>query len=130
VAAVQSTRTSSSPDLAKPKVLQRKKSAIRSEVASRRNSDEQSQIGGARRVSIPPSLRVFLGSERDVLIRVQSLLVCVTAAMEVEHSATGPYYPDVVGLAADILRRRVVNMDELLLEGALPADLDQGCRGD
>jgi hypothetical protein len=130
VAAVQSTRTSSSRDLAKPKALQRNKSAHRSGVASRRNSDEQSQIGSARRVSIPPALRAFLGSERDVLIRVQSLLVCVTAAMEVEHSPTGPYYPDVVGLAADILRRRVVNMDELLLDGALPADLDQGCRGD
>jgi hypothetical protein len=128
VAAVQSTRTSSSRDLAKPRVLQRKKSAIRSEVASRRNSDEQSQIESARRVSIPPALRVFLGSERDVLIRVQSLLVCVTAAMEVEHGATGPYYPDIVGLAADLLRQRVVNMDELLLDGLVPAD--QGWLGD
>jgi len=35
---------------------------------------------------------------------------------------TGPYYPDVIELAADILRQRVVNLDELLLDGLLPAD--------
>ena len=65
---------------------------------------------------------MFLESERDAVIKVQSLLVCVGQAMEFEHSATGPYYPDIVELAADILRRRVVNFDELLLDGVVPAD--------
>ena len=55
------------------------------------------------------------------MIQAQSLLVCVTTAMEREHGATGPYYPEVIGLAADILRRRVNNLDELLLDRQLPA---------
>jgi hypothetical protein len=42
--------------------------------------------------------------------------------MQVEHGATGPYYPDVLGLVADILRRRVVNLDELLLRGVVLVD--------
>jgi len=33
----------------------------------------------------------------------------------------GPYYPDVVGLAWDLLKSRVSNLDELLLHGRLPA---------
>ena len=93
-----------------------------------KNSEAQSRTENPRPIRIGAPLRAFLGSERDVLIRVQSLLVCVTAAMEVEHSATGPYYPDIVGLAADLLRQRVVNMDELLLDGLVPAD--QGWLGD
>jgi hypothetical protein len=62
------------------------------------------------------------------VIKVQSLLVCIGQAMEFEHGATGPYYRDIVGLAADILRQRVVNLDELLLDGLLPAN--QGRLGD
>jgi hypothetical protein len=53
------------------------------------------------------------------LIKAQSLLVCIGQAMKVEHGATGPYYPDVIGIAADSLRRRVVNLDELLLRGVV-----------
>jgi hypothetical protein len=59
---------------------------------------------------------------------VQSLLVCIGQAIELEHPAKGPYYPEIVGLAADILRQRVVNFDELLLDGVVP--VDQGRRGD
>jgi hypothetical protein len=32
----------------------------------------------------------------------------------------GPYYPDVVGLAAETSRRRVENFDGLLLDGVVP----------
>ena len=45
--------------------------------------------------------------------------------MEVEHGATGPYYPDIVGLAADILRQRVDNLDGLLFDGIVPVDHDR-----
>jgi hypothetical protein len=41
-------------------------------------------------------------------------------AMEADDGDDGPYYPDIVGLAADILRRRVRNFDDLLLDGLLP----------
>jgi hypothetical protein len=60
-------------------------------------------------------------SERDVLLKTQSLLVCIAQAMHVGHLPAGPYYPDVVGLAQELLRSRVSNPDELLLDGRLPA---------
>jgi hypothetical protein len=87
-----------------------------------KNSDAQSLTEIRRPIRIPARLRAFLGSERDAVIQIQSLLVCMGQAMEVEHSPRGPYYPDIVGLAASILRQRVVNLDELLLDGMLPAD--------
>jgi hypothetical protein len=86
------------------------------------HTDSDALTGIRRSIYIPASLRVFLGSERDAVIKVQSLLVCIGQAMASEHGAKGPYYPDVVGLAADILRQRVVNLDELLLNGVVPAD--------
>ena len=92
------------------------------------DSDAQSSAGIRRPIRIPAPLRVFLGSERDAVIKVQSLLVCIGQAMEFQHVATGPYYPDIVGLAADILRQRVVNLDELLLDGLVPTN--QGRLGD
>jgi hypothetical protein len=107
---------------AKAGVRGRKKSGTRARVALPQNSDAQSPTGIRRAISIPAPLRVFLGSERDALIKAQSLLVCIAQAMEVRHGAKGPYYPDVIGLAADILRQRVVNLDELLLDGLVPAD--------
>jgi hypothetical protein len=65
-------------------------------------------------------LRLFLKSEQEVLIKTQSLIVCVTKAMEPEHGPGGPYYPDILELAAKMLRQRVVNLDELLLDGVVP----------
>jgi len=59
-------------------------------------------------------------SERDVLVKTQSLLVCIAQAMGGDHAPTGPYYPDVVGLAQELLKSRVFNLDELLLDGRLP----------
>jgi hypothetical protein len=71
-------------------------------------------------VRIAARLRVFLGSERDAVIKVQSLLVCMGQAMEFRLGATGPYYPDILELAAKMLRQRVVNFDALLLDGLVP----------
>jgi hypothetical protein len=42
--------------------------------------------------------------------------------MEFQHPARGPYYPDILELAAKMLRQRVVNLDELLLDGVVPED--------
>jgi hypothetical protein len=72
-------------------------------------------------IRVRGALRAFLESERDVLVKTQSLLVCIAQAMHVEHVPTGPYYPDVVGLAQELLKGRVISLDELLLDGRLPA---------
>jgi hypothetical protein len=105
---------------AKMKLRGRKKSARRVSDTPQRGPDGQSPAGSRQAVRIAARLRAFLGLERDAVIKAQSLVVCVTTAMQMEHGATGPYYPDVLGLAADILRRRVVNFDELLLDGVVP----------
>ena len=90
----------------------------------RRPKFEDSETPPASRrpdIRVRGALRAFLESERDVLVKTQSLLVCIAQAMHSEHPPTGPYYPDVVGLAQDLLRGRVFDLDELLLDGRLPA---------
>jgi len=79
-------------------------------------------------IRVRGALLAFLESERDVLVKTQSLLVCIAQAMHVEHPPAGPYYPDVVGLAQDLLKSRVFNLDELLLDGRLPAGHDPQSR--
>jgi hypothetical protein len=37
-----------------------------------------------------------------------------------EHPSTGPYYPDVIELVSELLRRKADRIDELLLDGRLP----------
>jgi hypothetical protein len=105
-----------------------KKSGGRGSGAGSRTSDGQTQAGSGRAVRVSAPLRAFLRLECDEIIKVQSLIVCILQAMQVGHSATGPYYPDILEPAADSLRRRVVNLDELVLSGLLP--VDQRCRGD
>jgi hypothetical protein len=66
-------------------------------------------------------LREFLESEREFLTKTRSLLDCIAQSMDYGgNPAEGPYYPDVVSLASDLVRRRAINLDELLLDGRLP----------
>ncbi len=52
---------------------------------------------------------------------MQSLLLCIVQSIDDSaHPSTGPYYPDVVGLAAELAGRRAATIDELLLAGRLP----------
>jgi hypothetical protein len=37
-----------------------------------------------------------------------------------DHPITGPYYPDVVELACELVRRRARSFDEMLFDGRLP----------
>jgi hypothetical protein len=54
--------------------------------------------------------------ERDNLSRAQSLLGCLKAAMEyAEVDSKGPYYPDVVQLAASIVRKSINALDPINL---------------
>jgi hypothetical protein len=74
-----------------------------------------------RVVHLDDRLREFLESEREFPLKAQSLIECIAQSMD--HSSypmTGPYYPDVVGLTSDLVRRRAANLDELLLDGRLP----------
>jgi hypothetical protein len=55
-------------------------------------------------------------TERDNLSRAQSLLGCVKLAMEyaqVDHK--GPYYPDLVEMASDIVRKSIDALDPINL---------------
>lgn len=72
-------------------------------------------------ISVPGRLRPFLESEREFLLKAYSLLECITHSMEhTEHPVVGPYYPDVLGLASNLIKQRTRNLDELLLDGRLP----------
>lgn len=66
-------------------------------------------------------LRQFLESEQGLLLKAESLLLCIAKSMDgCAQPSTGPYYPDVVTLAAELVKRRAVNIDQLLLDGRLP----------
>jgi hypothetical protein len=68
-------------------------------------------------------LREFMQSEQGFLLKTQSLLLCMAHSMdEGSHPSTGPYYPDVVELASELISRRALNFDDLLLDGRLPAE--------
>jgi hypothetical protein len=70
---------------------------------------------------VPRRLRPFLESERDSLVKAQSLLACIAHSMDhTDHPVLGPYYPDVVQLASDLIKQRTKNLDELLLDGRFP----------
>ena len=72
-------------------------------------------------ISVPGRLRPFLESEREFLLKAYSLLECITHSIEhAEHPVGGPYYPDVLQLASNLLKQRTMNLDELLLDGRLP----------
>jgi hypothetical protein len=86
---------------------------------NRLRSTPNKRGGGAIRVRGP--LKRFLESERDTLVRACSLLKCVALAMECYQAASGPYFPDVLELAVDLLQRRAANLDQLLLDARVPA---------
>jgi hypothetical protein len=74
-------------------------------------------------IRIRGRLREFLDSEQGFLLKAESLLLCIAKSMDdSSHPCTGPYYPDVVELAADLVKRRSVKLDELLLDGYVVAD--------
>jgi hypothetical protein len=77
--------------------------------------------GQQEEIPVPARLRPFLESERDSLVRAQSLLECIAHSMDhADHPVFGPYYPDVARLAANLIKQRTKNLDELLLDGRLP----------
>jgi hypothetical protein len=68
-------------------------------------------------------LREFLQSEQGFLLEAESLLLCIAKSIDdSSHPGTGPYYPDVVELAAELVKRRADALDDLLLDGRIVAD--------
>jgi hypothetical protein len=84
---------------------------------------EKSQVSDRRTtMCIRGRVREFLDLEHGFLLKVESLLLCIAKSMDDSaHPVTGPYYPDVVELACELVRRRARSFDELLLDGRLPA---------
>jgi hypothetical protein len=121
-AAHSTSKLRSGRNLAKPKVGRRKKPATPVSDVPSRGSHGRSHARTRQAIRVADALRAFLESEREQLMKVESLLVCARKAMELEPKPTEAYYPDVLGLAADVLRRRVVNLDELLLDGVVPRE--------
>jgi hypothetical protein len=74
-------------------------------------------------IRIRGRLREFLNSELGFLLKVESLLLCIAKSMDDSaHPSTGPYYPDVVELASQLLKRRSCIFDQLLFDGRLPEE--------
>jgi hypothetical protein len=48
--------------------------------------------------------------------------IAVSSMDDSSHPSTRPYYLDVVELAAELVKRRAVKLDELLLDGFIVAD--------
>jgi hypothetical protein len=120
MATLQSNKANSGRNPPKVTPRRRKKPASRLKAASPVAGD--GQAGTRRTAPVDGPLRKFLRAEQEVLIKTQSLIVCVTKAMKPGHGPGEPYYPDILELAAKLLRQRVVNLDELLLwESCRPA---------
>ena len=73
------------------------------------------------KIRIQGNLRAFLESEQEALAKTQALLLCIGNSIDTStHPSRGPYYPGVVELASELIRRRIFNLAELL-DGRLPA---------
>jgi hypothetical protein len=105
--------------------LGRNRSSKRAGAPSRKRparQDQESPQPSGDGTRIRGRLREFLELEQGFLLKMQSLLLCIVQSIDDSaHPSTGPYYPDVVGLAAELAGRRAATIDELLLAGRLPA---------
>ena len=71
-------------------------------------------------VPVPAALHEAIEAERGSLSKAESLLGCLAISMEHETDpATAPYYPDVAGLARDLLKQSIDRLDSLNLQKRL-----------
>jgi hypothetical protein len=104
---------------AMPLLRRPKKSSGGMKVAPHELTD-RGQHATHRPIKLSGPMRTFLASERDVLIKVEAVLRCSATAMESNHPLNGSYYPDAIQLAANLIRHRVIHLDDLLIDGTLP----------
>ncbi len=95
--------------------------APRRRYPTQRDREKSEAPGRGTPIRIRGRLRQFLESEQGLLLKAESLLLCIAKSLDdCAHPITGPYYPDVVALAAELIKRRALNIDQLLLDGRLP----------
>ncbi len=71
-------------------------------------------------VPVPEALHEAIEEERGNLSKTESLLGCLAISMEHETDpAAAPYYPDVAGLARDLLKQSINRLDSLNLQKRL-----------
>ena len=71
-------------------------------------------------VPVPEALHEAIEEERGNLSKTESLLGCLAISMEHETDpATAPYYPDVAGIARDLLKQSINRLDSLNLQKRL-----------
>jgi hypothetical protein len=71
-------------------------------------------------VPVPEALHEAIEEERGNLSKTESLLGCLAISMEYESDpATAPHYPDVAGLARDLLKQSIDRLDSLNLQKRL-----------
>ncbi len=88
----------------------------------KRNSSEHHSVsdGYPYGVPVPEALHEAIEEERGSLSKAESLLGCLAISMEHETDpATAPYYPDVAGLARDLLKQSINRLDSLNLQKRL-----------
>ncbi len=74
-------------------------------------------------VPVPEALHEAIEEERDNLSKAESLLGCLAIALQHEaDSATAPNYPDIAGLARDLLKQSINRLDSLTLQKRLLRD--------
>jgi hypothetical protein len=80
--------------------------------------------GHAYGAAVPESLHEAIEAERGNLAKAESVLGCLTIAMEYSEgdSATEPYYADVAQVARDLVRQSINALDSLTLQRRLTHD--------
>jgi hypothetical protein len=98
----------------------------RSSTAARPPRSRRRAAGGSHAygVALPESLHEAIEAERGNLAKAESVLGCLTIAMEYSDSdsTTEPYYPDVAQVARDLVRQSINALDSLTLQRRLAQD--------
>lgn len=79
--------------------------------------NKRSKVQAARSAAASsPDLLEVIEAERTRLMQAESLLQCLLVALEDEEVETrGPYYPQVIELARELLTRSIDHLDSLRL---------------
>ena len=86
----------------------------------RRRPSKSATSTAAYGLPLPESLHEAIEAERDNLSKAESLLGCLSLAMQQEsHSGGGPFYPDVADIARDLVRQSINRLDSLALQRTL-----------
>jgi hypothetical protein len=80
-------------------------------------------------VPVPERLHEAIELERENLSKVEALLACMAASMECQsHPLSGPYYPDVMQIARELVERSINSLDPFILKRHLLNKVGEGFR--